>query len=56
MAKRFTELKERLDKKAANDPEVRRLREKARECRVGGAVPLEPRDSGQIPGGTGTHL
>jgi DNA-binding transcriptional regulator YiaG len=30
MAKRFTELKERLDKKAATDPEVRRLREQAR--------------------------
>lgn len=30
MAKRFTELKERLDKQAAKEPEVRQLRERAR--------------------------
>ena len=30
MAKRFTELKEQLDKRAANEPGVKRLREQAR--------------------------
>jgi DNA-binding transcriptional regulator YiaG len=30
MAKRFTELKERLDKEAANEPEVQQLRDRAR--------------------------